>query len=592
MNKYHLQCTFISAVIFIIDINIPLGVAGGVPYILTVFISLKSRESKFVIFYGALVSSLTVLGFYFSPLGGEFWQIIVNRSIALMAIFLTIVACLKVNKILNENDHQSKNLKKLSKVAERSPNAIIICDKNAKVEYVNEALVEITGYNRDEIIGQNPNILSSGKNPKEVYEDMWATLKGKESWKGELLNKKKTGEEVWIYMTITPILDDNGEIINYVSSEEDLTSLKSAKSSLAENEQKMQKIVEAMPVCVHEINKQGQLISMNPAGLKMMGVDCENKIVGLDYTKIPAKEKQQEITKLMNEAFEGKPSFFDFYVNDPIQNKKIYFESCFVPLNDRDGNIEKLMGISQDITKRKEAEAKLKDALEKAEQGNKIKNEFLSIVSHELITPINGIVGGLELIKEEICEESFWIIEKSSDRLSSTIDDILKFITLSKELTPVNAVEFNLEDLQLSIQKRLLKYSNYELKKTKLSIEWQGWQGLLINDLSMLQSIIWNLLTNSIKFTEKGKIELKAILNENHLQIDITDNGSGIEKAYHEKIFDVFEMVDSSMSRTNQGLGLGLALCKKYVDILKGEISIVSSELDHGTHIRITLPAE
>ena len=169
---------------------------------------------------------------------------------------------------------------------------------------------------------------------------------------------------------------------------------------------------------------------------------------------------------------------------------------------------------------------------------------------------------------------------------------IYKFTTLSKELTPVNAVEFNLEDLQLSIQKRLLKYSNYELKKTKLSIEWQGWQGLLINDLSMLQSIIWNLLTNSIKFTEKGKIELKAILNENHLQIDITDNGSGIEKAYHEKIFDVFEMVDSSMSRTNQGLGLGLALCKKYVDILKGEISIVSSELDHGTHIRITLPAE
>ena len=336
---------------------------------------------------------------------------------------MTIVACLKVNKILNENDHQSKNLKKLSKVAERSPNAIIICDKNAKVEYVNEALVEITGYNRDEIIGQNPNILSSGKTPKKFMKTCGQPLKEKKAGKVNSLTKKDWRRSLDIHDYYANF-DDNGEIINYVSSEEDLTSLKSAKSSLAENEQKMQKIVEAMPVCVHEINKQGQLISMNLAGLKMMGVDCENKIVGLDYTKIPAKEKQQEITKLMNEAFEGKPSFFDFYVNDPIQNKKIYFESCFVPLNDRDGNIEKLMGISQDITKRKEAEAKLKDALEKAEQGNKIKNEFLSIVSHELITPINGIVGGLELIKEEICEESFWIIEKSSDRLSSTIDDI------------------------------------------------------------------------------------------------------------------------------------------------------------------------
>ncbi|MCH2207682.1 MAG: PAS domain S-box protein [Lentisphaerales bacterium] len=581
MFKKHTICLSTALILFIIDINI-IGVAGSVPYILLVFIALKNDQESHIYLYASLGSLLTVLGYVFSPQDGEQWKVLTNRSLALFAIWLTAIVCIRLIKSIQD-------LKIQSKVLEQSPNAIIICNNNGTIQYVNNAFSEITGFSGEEAIGQNQNFLNSDKNSNEVTKEMWAHLNSKQAWQGDLLNNRKSGEEVWIHLNISPIVDSRGDVSHYVSTEQDISKIRSSESELIKSEKRLRDLVEATPMCIHEIDKNGKLCSMNSAGLGMMGVESESEIIGLDYCSLPNKEKQATIKQMMQEAFKGKTSFFEFsIIND--QDEELFFESCFRPIVNADGSIEKLMGISQNISERKKADLLIAKALEDSKESNRVKEEFLSVVSHELRTPMNGIFGGLGIIRDEINKESFEILYRSSIRMMTTIDDILSFISLSRKSAVLNLIEFDINNLQKTLTKRVNQISVLEDKNTDLDINWNNWSGLIHCDFNLLENIIWNLLSNSLKFTTHGEINLSAELTTEKLIIDIDDSGCGINEEQQSIIFKEFKQADSSINRQHEGLGIGLALSLKQVDLLGGKLALVSSSIDSGTHFRIEIP--
>ena len=139
---------------------------------------------------------------------------------------------------------------KLSLAVEQSPNSIVITDLDANIEYVNEAFVKITGYSRDEIIGQNPRLLHSDKTPKATYEAMWATLIRGDAWKGDLINKKKDGVEYIESAWISPVLQSNGKVTHYLGIKEDITARKHAELQLQESEQRFRIVADAAPVMI------------------------------------------------------------------------------------------------------------------------------------------------------------------------------------------------------------------------------------------------------------------------------------------------------------------------------------------------------
>lgn len=582
MFKKHTICLSTASILFIMDINIASGVAGSAPYILLVFIALKNDQESHIYLYASLGSFLTVLGYVFSPQGGEQWKVFTIRGLALFAIWLTAIVCIRLIKSIQD-------LKIQSKVLEQSPNAIIICNNNGTIQYVNNAFSEITGFSGEEAIGQNQNFLNSDKNSNEVTKEMWAHLNSKQAWQGELLNNRKSGEEVWIHLNISPIVDSRGDVSHYVSTEQDISKIRSSESELIKSEKRLRDLVEATPMCIHEIDKNGKLCSMNSAGLRMMGVESESEIIGLDYCSLPNKEKQATIKQMMQEAFNGKTSFFEFsIIND--QDEELFFESCFRPIVNADGSIEKLMGISQNISERKKADLLIAKALEDSRESNRVKEEFLSVVSHELRTPMNGIFGGLEIIRDEISKESFEILYRSSIRMMTTIEDILSFISLSRKSAVLNLIEFDIENLQKTLTKRVNQISVLEDKNTNLDINWNNWSGLIHCDFNLLENIIWNLLSNSLKFTTNGEINLSAQLTTEKLIIDIDDSGCGINEEQQSIIFKEFKQADSSIKRQHEGLGIGLALSLKKVDLLGGKLALVSSSIDSGTHFRIEIP--
>ena len=133
---------------------------------------------------------------------------------------------------ITERKHNDNKLIQLSQAVEQSSTSIEITDLNGKIEYVNPQFLKSTGFSYDEVIGENPNILKSGYTKKETYKAMWQAIKSGNNWHGEFLNKKKDGHLFWEDVTITPVKNKNGEIINFLGIKNDISNQKKTDEKL------------------------------------------------------------------------------------------------------------------------------------------------------------------------------------------------------------------------------------------------------------------------------------------------------------------------------------------------------------------------
>jgi signal transduction histidine kinase/CheY-like chemotaxis protein len=247
-----------------------------------------------------------------------------------------------------------------------------------------------------------------------------------------------------------------------------------------------------------------------------------------------------------------------------------------------------------DITERKLAEKTLKFAKEKAEAGDKLKTTFLNNISHEVRTPLNGILGFAEImsqtdLSEEEKQVSLSMLFESSDRLLDTITNYMDISLITSGSMAVNRKDFVPE----KIMKELLgKYKTIcSGRKLELLLKLpEHSDKLSVNsDPEILTKIISHLLSNAIKFTEEGTIKYGYTINENELEFFVTDSGIGIGKESLTNIFDHFIKEDRGPLKITEGSGLGLSISKGMVELLGGRI-LVESETGKGSSFFFTIP--
>lgn len=483
-----------------------------------------------------------------------------------------------------------KQIVKLSKAVEQNHNSIVITDLDGKIEYVNSKFQQLTGYSAVEIIGQNPSILKSNYHDSNYYDKLWKTIKSGNEWHGEFKNKKKSGEYYWESAWISPIMDADREIISFLGIKEDITETKKMKAKLKERETRLEIITSNMNDAIVQTNEFGIIEYVSPSITNLFGYEIESLIGKNIYNYVHLQDKiiveQTRARNLINDIAE-------------IRIKKnsgeyIWIEAVITRIEQDD--IIGCIYLCRDITIKKKAEKEMKKAMKVAESANIAKSQFLANMSHEIRTPVNGIIGmtNLTLMSDLTIEqrENLELVKSSADALIKIINSILDFSKIEAGKLELEYIVFNLNDLM----KKIISSFKFKAKEKGIELKYnmaENCKKNYIGDPNRIQQILNNLISNAIKFTEFGYVELKIdcendIDNKNKLIFEVKDTGIGISEIDISKLFESFSQVDGSITRRFGGTGLGLAISKQLVEMMDGNI-IVESKENSGSLFKFTI---
>jgi signal transduction histidine kinase/ActR/RegA family two-component response regulator len=356
-------------------------------------------------------------------------------------------------------------------------------------------------------------------------------------------------------------------------------------------------ILAVLPGNVYWLDRNNVFLGCNHLQAKDAKLESRKDIVGKTNYDMPWKDQAEELIRLNNLVMEtGMPHTAEEYAVT-AHGLAIFF-SQKTPLRNKDGEIIGVLGVSIDITERKKMEVALRRAKESAEVANHAKTEFIANMSHDIHTPLSGIVGLSHLLEERLSTQeekqyAHWI-KDSGKQLLDLLNSVLGIV--SDDHINENDLNEEIFDLRTSVNGIIqLVLPSAKIKKLDLSLEIDdAVPQKLITDGAKLHRILLNLIGNAIKFTEKGSISLKidlAVDNKEYvqLQFSVQDTGIGIAEELQTKVFDRFFRVNPSYKEGHGGLGVGLHIAQNYVSLLGGEIKL-ESKLGEGSTFYFTLP--
>ena len=271
--------------------------------------------------------------------------------------------CTALIRDVSDRKKSEEKVRKLTSAVQQNPMAVIMTDVEGTIEYVNPKFVEITGYNEDEMIGQNSRLLKSGITPQKVYERLWTTVAGGKVWKGTFHNKRKDGTIYLASTTISPILSEDGTTSHYVGVQQDVTLAKQSEKALAESEERFRAVVDSAPSAIFLTDRDGRFLLVNKTIRTWMNAE-EADIVGKSIFDLFPKDQAEQILKGdlkviasgTSMSYESKRTHLDGITRDVVVHRS--------PIRDSTNKIIAVGSIVLDVTERKRAE----EALAESEQ--------------------------------------------------------------------------------------------------------------------------------------------------------------------------------------------------------------------------------
>lgn len=321
------------------------------------------------------------------------------------------------------------------------------------------------------------------------------------------------GKHLFWRSRVSPIRNNNGEIFGVTVFSTDITKQKLAEQKLAKNEQRYRTLIANSPFCIHEVNVKGELISINRAGLDMFGIEKEENFLGITYPELLGEEEAVPVLQLFEESLEGKASEFKFEKNGR------YFISSFIPLKGENGSVNRIMGITQDITERHKSEEFIENSL-------KEKITLLSEIHHRVKNNLAIVSGLLELQKFEtqdpVVTDAF---EHSINRIIS-IAMVHELMYNTSDLSSINVHSY-LVKLIPAISKTMQN----KKKEVEFDLDVAEYR-LNINEAIPLGLLLNELITNSFKYafkedSEHDKICIKLKVEDEQVKVLFEDNGVG-----------------------------------------------------------------
>lgn len=477
--------------------------------------------------------------------------------------------------------------KRLATLVLNLDSGIILEDENQKIVLTNNKFCNL--FNIDEeptnLVGMD--CTKAAEHNKVLFKDPETFLKRMH----EIDSAKKTviGEE--LEMLDGKILErgylpiqTGEEYTGYLWTFTDVTLKRAYSKSLEAQKQKYYSIIANMNLGIIEVNKEGEILMINQSFSEMSGYQ-ENEIlgkVGKDIFPID-KRNSETLQGHIDKRKEGKASSYEVKVKTKAGEEKYWLVSA-APNLDLEGNICGSIGVTLDITDFKSLQIQKEKLLDKLEKSNDELQEYAHIVSHDLKSPLRSINALVSWLKEDnsgklddVSLQNFGLIETTLEKMEMLITDVLNYSSVGSDITEKTDVDLNALVNGLITILYIPEHITVKCLNILPSIK---------GDKTKLQQLFQNLISNAVKFIDKevGTITIDVEDLKSHYKFSIQDNGIGIDKKYHDKIFKIFH----SLKKSKDSSGIGLSIVKKIVDLHEGQIWL-DSEPNVGTTFYFTL---
>jgi PAS domain S-box-containing protein len=497
-----------------------------------------------------------------------------------------------------KNRAAEESLRKMYQAVEQSADSIMVTDTNGVIEYVNPAFMKNTGFTRDEVIGRKPSLLKSGKHDAAFYGRVWETVLGGNTFRAEFINRKKNGELYHEYQGISPVFDDNGSIVHFISTGKDLTEQRRIEDALRQSEQRYRNLVETALDAIFTLSKEGILTSLNPAFEKITGWNrsewLDRKFVDLLHEGDVATAKEK-FGRMLN----GETLPISEYRIAASDGSFVVVEVLTVP-KVHNNEIVGIIGIARDVTERKRLEEQFRQAQKMESIGTLaggIAHDFNNILG--IILACSSLIEVKDM-KDAAYHQNLETIRRTVHRGATLVRQILTFARKNDpSLTSVAPNDIILE---------MTKMLELTFPKTiQIVLQLDDALPHILADANQVHQALMNLCVNARDAildkkeneSHTGTITISTtrcrreddpklfmgLTADEFIEVRIADTGTGMDESTKQRIFDPF----FTTKEIGKGTGLGLAVVYGVMHSVQGTL-LVDSTPGHGSTFHLYFP--
>ena len=507
-----------------------------------------------------------------------------------------------IKRALNEKkEHEEK---------QNAQRALTESEKRYRNLFLNSPIGIFTSNPQGEIIDANPSLIrilgcSSLQEVKErqANRENFSSIEEKTRFNEMLKSNvevigfetvwvKNGGRHINIRLNAKGIKDQDGKVLLFEGTVEDITEITIAQHNLAKSESQLSIAQEIAQLGSWEFDISSNELTWSRGLYKIYGLDQGKIKTDFNVFIKMIHPDDKGVIEELQRNFSGNKykDTFSYRIRKP--DGEIRYLYSIIKTDKEKDRIRKIYGTVQDITVQKLAENELIEAKEKAEESNRLKSSLLANMSHELRTPLTGILGFSDLLSDEnlIPEhlEMVRSIKISCKRLLETLNSILNLSRIEANKFDINISSIDLTKLVEEEYK--LNFPAASGKNIYLNVSLPQKHIFIKSDEIILKTILSNLINNAIKFTNEGGVTIGLEeSDDDSINISVKDTGIGITQENQKVIFEEFRQVSEGLGRRFEGSGLGLTLVKKFVNLLKGDV-FLTSEIGIGSEFKVYLP--
>jgi len=468
----------------------------------------------------------------------------------------------------------------------------LICthDLNGILLDVNKASVDTFEYPREELVGSSLEKLIPEDKKTEFELSYLDVIRNSGKAEGIMVALSKQGRKIYLLYHNYLVVNDS-EKPYVIGFSQDITARFDAERALKKSEEKYRNIIANMNLGLLEVDKDENILYANNSFCEMSGYDFE-EIRGRNASSIFWNDEHSVLSHdVQRRRLDGNSDAYEL----KTRNKKGEYKWWLIsgaPSFDQKGNFVGSIGIHLDITLQKTLEHELRKAKSDAELSAQAKEVFLANISHEIRTPMNAILGiGRLLAKTHLgTQQKFYLntIHNAANNLLVIINDLLDFSKIEAGKLTLEHIGF---DLNATIR-NAIQILNHRAEEKGLLLSYELDHGIvpvLLGDPYRLNQVLMNFLSNSLKFTEQGKVLISCSLlaedqKSQEIEFKVIDTGIGMSQEFQSNLFDKFSQEDESVTRKFGGTGLGMSISKQILELMGGTIR-VESRKNEGTTI-------